>query len=368
MADIFDIQDDVSASIARELQVRLMPPSKRPTQNMEAYTLFLTARGKLNIEGKSFDEIVPVLDQVLELDNQFAEVHELKAYGYWFTVASPEVEVAVHDAANKALKLDQSLIGARALATISHPTDWSWLIEFEAIQTAVAAKPTDFNLLRVLCYDLLMVGYRQESLRCTREMIALEPLSPVAYWREGLALSAIGRHDEARESFRRSIAYGRPYDARFLAISFFLGKEYESGYESLEIFPTAFSWSPVEAQGIVNKVLEAPAGHENLNDWVRGEAGKAKQINEELLIYSWLLVFGQIDEYWQVIEEFASQTESAWTNADQLEILGTAFPSTGYTAHPKYIEHGARWGLTELWEKRGKPDMCDKTDGEWVCQ
>jgi hypothetical protein len=25
-------------------------------------------------------------------------------------------------------------------------------------------------------------------------------------------------------------------------------------------------------------------------------------------------------------------------------------------------------GMIDLWEERGPPDFCEKTDGEWVCE
>lgn len=367
ITDLFDIQDSVSAAIAGQLKVRLMPPSRRPTDSIEAYTLFLRARAMLNLENADFADVLALLDRALEIDDQFAEVHELKAYGYWFTVASPEVELAVHAAANAALAIDPSLVGARALATISHPTDWSWSIEFGAIEAAVAAKENDFNLVGALCYDLLMTGYRVESLRCARRMIELEPLSPVAHWREGLALSALGRFEEARDSYKRSIAAGDPYLWRFVAISHLVAGEFETALAAVQSMPTLYAWSPEEVRELIQNVPDSRHGTEYLASWVTDAANRATEFWAANLAYEWLLIFGRLDEYWGVIEGYAEETESAWTKADVLEILGTAFPVTGYTAHPKYIEYGSRWGLTELWDKRGKPDMCDKIDGDWVC-
>ena len=76
--------------------------------------------------------------------------------------------------------------------------------------------------------------------------------------------------------------------------------------------------------------------------WISDAIPNAADIDEENSINFWYLAFGYMDDYWRVIEDYASQTDSAWTNADQLEIygsaLGIASRSAGY-AETKHRKH-----------------------------
>ena len=68
------------------------------------------------------------------------------------------------------------------------------------------------------------------------------------------------------------------------------------------------------------------------------------------------LVFGFLDRYFELID------------ADWLIQTGTVDRESGFTAHPKYLEVAEKYGIIDIWEKRGAPDHCKKLDGQWICQ
>jgi len=77
--------------------------------------------------------------------------------------------------------------------------------------------------------------------------------------------------------------------------------------------------------------------------------------------------FGFLDRYFEAIFEIGfSDTE--WTLVDTLVHQGTTNRSSGFTAHPRYLEVAEAYGLFELWDERGAPDHCEKLDGQWVCE
>jgi TolB-like protein len=368
MADIFDIQDDVAGAIADELNIRLVPPSGRPTDNIDAYASYLEALALLSAGNVGYDEILSRLDHVLALDPEFAKAYELEAYIHWFTPGSPEVALRVNQAATAALEFDQSLVGARAMSLVSKPDSWSWGIEFDEIEDAVQAAPNDFNILHTYCYDLLMVGYRDESLECSRRMIELEPLSATAYWRAGLALSASGMRKEARESWQHAADLGVPEYLGFIAVDYIVAGEYDAGLQILQGMPEAYAWTPANARQVIEGATNAQTGKEFLDRWIREAVANSADFIEANLAYQWYFVFGYLDEYWAVIEKYESETDSAWTRGDALEMRGVEDPMSRYVQHPNYVINGAKWGMTELWDKRGPPDMCNKDTGAWVCE
>jgi len=129
-----------------------------------------------------------------------------------------------------------------------------------------------------------------------------------------------------------------------------------------------WTWNPSDARHFIESVADPETGKAFLDAWINDAVPNAADFNEANFNYVWYLAFGHMDDYWRVIEDYASQTDSAWTNADMLEQAGMAYPQSGYVQHPKYISYGNMWGLAELWEKRGPPDMCSKINGRWTCE
>jgi hypothetical protein len=81
----------------------------------------------------------------------------------------------------------------------------------------------------------------------------------------------------------------------------------------------------------------------------------------------WYLQFGFVDRYFELLIE-NDLDNSRWTPADELLFDAVVHRSTGFTAHPKYLEVAEAMGIIEIWEKRGPPDFCDKVGDQWVCE
>ena len=83
MTDVFEIQDNVAGEIieALKLHVGVIPERGRPTDHVEAYSLFLKARALQNEWNP--DGAIDHLNHAVELDPNFAEAYELLAFSYW---------------------------------------------------------------------------------------------------------------------------------------------------------------------------------------------------------------------------------------------------------------------------------------------
>ena len=199
LAEIFDIQDEIAGTIARELHLRLAPPADRPTDNIDAYIKFIEARAVLRRQPFPIEPIDDLISAALALDPGFASALELRAIVYWVgSGPSWDVETSrriANEAANAALALDPSLVAAEYLRVASTP-GWSWSREFAAIESARAAAPTNFSLVRFHCFALRATGYLREAIQCGRRLVELEPLAPVAHWILGMGLSTQGRYAE----------------------------------------------------------------------------------------------------------------------------------------------------------------------------
>ena len=373
MADIFDIQDDVASAIAGTLELRLAPESSRVTNNAQAYALYVEALSMLPLtDGDAFPGI-RLLDRAIALDPEFAKAYELKALLYWdasaWTISGPETQLIIHDLCARALSLDDSLTMARLLRTSSDPVSWNWSQEIGAIDEALQAEPENLVLLTFATYDLITTGYFSEALALATRHVELDPLSTRGWNQLGKAYAALGRHDLARQSLEKSIELGDPYLARIYLVAELLSTgEVEEAIALFEASAQLMGFERDEVRPFVMAALDDDTGLAYLSRWVEASIAKARNYEEQFSPFYWYLYFGYLDEYWQSITTLVEQSTSSWDGTGELEHLGRVYNATRFAAHPAYIPYANRWGMTALWDSRGKPDTCSKDSGEWICE
>ena len=128
LTDIFAIQSEIAQTIAGKLTAALSPEEKkwieaRPTDNLEAYDLYLRANRLIlnafvasNIGGiteKPLNEAVPLLDQAVRLDPKFTLGYcasaKANSFAYHFGDPTPERRALADKAMNSALQLQSDI-------------------------------------------------------------------------------------------------------------------------------------------------------------------------------------------------------------------------------------------------------------------
>lgn len=88
--DIFDLQDQISASvvgaIARQLeQAEIARAKRKPTESLDAYDCYLRGRANLNVGTReAIDEGLPFFYRAIELDPDFASAHAMAAWCHFW--------------------------------------------------------------------------------------------------------------------------------------------------------------------------------------------------------------------------------------------------------------------------------------------
>ena len=147
LTDIFGIQSEVAQTVAAKLAATLSPDEKRnierkPTENIEAYDLYLKAKRLLTIVGSTYDsgdvskplgDAVDLLEQAVRLDPKFALAYcaAVEAHDFLYVLVDPSPQqLALGDGA-----LNRALEWKRTCSRFFSPTLFT---SFEAIGTMSA--------------------------------------------------------------------------------------------------------------------------------------------------------------------------------------------------------------------------------------
>jgi len=377
LTDIFVIQDDVAAAIIGALQIHVSsnPVRGSPTKNLDAYGLFLKAR--VLLDAQKGQEAIELLLQATELDPNFGEAVELLAFGYWqqggSSIPMQEAQRLCHEAAARALAIDSNLTFAHALYQLSSTDnrDVSVLSGIESLKQALRDQPSNSALLRTLFFDLTTYGYLQEAHRFARQFVEREPLSTVANYSLGESLVSLGRTSEAIAPLRLAFELDNAFAQWFLPVfDLFTGRDesaiaiYESELKSAGISDTNWVRDLItDARNPLMGAAYLKRRIPHILDSMPEEQVRAWQFT----FHVWYLVFGFLELYYDEIIALGPDNQ-IWTDADMYFWLGTIFRGGGFTAHPMYLEVAELLDVTDVWEVRGPPDFCDKTNGKWVCE
>jgi TolB-like protein/DNA-binding winged helix-turn-helix (wHTH) protein/Flp pilus assembly protein TadD len=216
--DVFAIQADIALNVARALGAQLVsahaPYGTRPaTHSPEAAELYLRAVDAGSVVNTVDTELQQrSLDLALNFDPNFANAYALKAELYALAVVDRADrnmggraaegmvaglrELALENA-NKALALDPESARAYSAIAMIHRFYWHWVDALEASGNAYARSPNDVRVLNGYSELLSWMGRHEQALRHAERIVELDPTSPAARWRLGIALAEAQRPIEA---------------------------------------------------------------------------------------------------------------------------------------------------------------------------
>src|SRR5712675_1826312 len=137
MVDVFEIQDEISRSIANELRLKGIAGQRHYNTNLEAYDVYLQATALSNdnspgagqSRGRQLERAIELFRQVTTKDQQFAPAFAGAAES-WANLRnrgrSRESTEWMREAAVRAIELDPLLPDAHATLGLVHASDLQW--------------------------------------------------------------------------------------------------------------------------------------------------------------------------------------------------------------------------------------------------
>jgi TolB-like protein/tRNA A-37 threonylcarbamoyl transferase component Bud32 len=259
MADVFAVQDEISAAISEALKVKLSPQAAakpRYTPKLPAYEALLKAKHfhwKVTVE--SMEQAKVFYEQAIALDPQHALAQALYAdYLYGRTTMAMtslrEAAPIARSLAQRALQLDPSLPEAHStLAILAASFDFNWKEMDSELAVATADDSASPHCHFVCGLSLLMAGRRAEAVPQMEQALQGDPLQTTIRVFMAVCLGTVGRDAEAIEHFRQAIHL----DANFFWAYVYLAELYAARgmfEEALPIAERAFDLAPWYAPSI----------------------------------------------------------------------------------------------------------------------
>ena len=214
LSDLFALQDEISAAIARALRVKLSREAapQRYVPKLDAYEAYLKGRHQqAKVTPESLELARRCYEQASELDPAFAMAHIGLGF-YWFCLAhfsrhsAHECVPRARAEIQRALEIDPSLPEAHAvLGYMAAMFDMDW---------AVAEKHFDFPMAKEASFGLIrpLYGWFQfwrgnvaQAIELAQRAIEEDPLEAWTRMNLHAYLQGAGRDDEALEQLKKVV-------------------------------------------------------------------------------------------------------------------------------------------------------------------
>lgn len=288
MDDIFAIQSEIAEKVADVLKVKLIESARRrleirPTENTEAYTLYLKGRYYWNERTKpSVERGVAYLRKAIQTDpdlalaySDLADAHVVMA-GYGMIPAT-EAQARVREYATRALEIDPTLSQPHAALASIHERNFRWPEAENEYKLAIKLNPN--NATAHHWYALHLSFKRNENaLQEWRRAKELDPLSLIICSAFGYYLVWQGHQEEGLEMLRSVIEMNDQFGVGHMNLAFafiaagmnadaaveakkIIGLSAEANYAAVAACAYAKAGLREEAVAILNRLLRQSSTH-----------------------------------------------------------------------------------------------------------
>ena len=226
IADIFEVQSDIAGEVAEALDLALLDGGRslhdKPTDNLEAYDLYLRAKDYTNrtISRENNRIALSLLERAIELDPTFAMAYsELalehdKSYWYFFD-RSPERLARAKRAIDTALELAPDLPEAHLALGDYYYRLLDYDRALEQFSIAEKTNPRYSRSLSRTAYVVRRKGQWKESIVEFERALQLDPVNTLLVFQTGISAFYLRDYEAAERYWDRALSLApdeaRPY-------------------------------------------------------------------------------------------------------------------------------------------------------------
>lgn len=192
LTDIFEVQDEISSIIVNKLRENLTARLheeklvKVPTQNIEAYTLFLKGLHFHNkITPADTRKAIECFEKAITLEPGYAHAYAMAAAGYAYLGATGQMQPneafeIVHKYSDIALQMDSSLAAGHSAKGAAYLLyDWKWKDAYDSLTKAIQLNNATTGAYQLLSFYYQITGKKKEAVDTLEKALQVDPLSPI---------------------------------------------------------------------------------------------------------------------------------------------------------------------------------------------
>lgn len=370
--DLFALQDELASAIAGGLRAHLAPHAK-PTQNLEAFHLYLQARGLAwRPTPENVARALFLLDQAVTRDDKFAQAYSSRAWvinlgiGHNFLTSERYADVQANAA--RAVALDPLAAEGHAMLGTFRAVTGDWLGAAESFERAVTLDPSDPNSAHNMVLYLLMPLGRLAAAR--DEAGRISTLAPA--WSAPLVLQSFASNilddlPAAERQVNSAVALGfTPDRPPICVVRAELALKGGRPEEATALMLPALAPS-LQAKGagrVCLTVYNTLLGHGDPGDAITALDRLAASLATDIpsadctgnagLFIDWYVQLGALDRAFAVAAGIAAERPHPHDIFSLLTFWRPRFAS--FRAHPQFQSLVERFGMVAYWERYGAPD------------
>ena len=379
LADIFQVQDEIAGAIVDRLRIQLAPEDQQlaqrtraPTQNVEAYELYLQGRAVWKKRGEeNLKRAIELYQSALARDPAFARAHAALASAYVVMAGytkeqgdEKKFNPMAETSARQALVLEPNIGEAHAVLAQINADRGDFLDAESGFFFAISLEPNEPTPHHWYSILLSRVGRLQAGLTQARRAYELDPSSPILAANLGNMLLQLGQDDEA---------------LRFVSLASELGlskKEY--GVEATVAIRRG-DWVdarrlmgeidniPDEIRPEAQRFVDALADPKLRPEVVAGMRAIDPKIAPQAFFIGPYLQLGEVDLVFRILDDELRNDANSWVNNWDLGHVWTP-EGRRFRTDKRFGPLAERIGMVDYWKQYGYPDGCRAgTDAVLVC-
>jgi TolB-like protein len=374
LEDIFQVQDEIAAAIVDKLRIELAPQDqalavrdKAPTQNVEAYEMYLQARAVWKKRGEdNLRRAVDLYQRALGLDPGFARAHAALASAYvvlpgYTREPGDEAQFLplAETSARQALSIDPNIGEAHAVLAQINAERGDLLDAESGFFFAISLEPNEATPHHWYSILLGKVGRLDAALAQARRAYELDPSSPILAANLANAYLVRNDNDQALRYAQLSDELGlsKGNHGVYAIVAMRKGR-----WDEARKMLLAEKELPPELRREVGPFVDAVADPAKRPAVVASmRALDPKVATQEQLLMPYMQM-QQTDLVFQIIDQALAHDRLAWVKA--FDLAHAWDPSqTAFRRDPRFAQLAERVGLVDYWKQYGFPDGCRAGDG-----
>ncbi|MFQ5708628.1 MAG: protein kinase [bacterium] len=301
LADVFDIQEQVSKQIVDALMLKLTPTEKvvlekRATLNPQAFDCYLRARDFLSRRTKnSVQFAIQLFEKAIELDPRYAAAYAGLGEAYGTIYRDLEREESWLDRALevslKAIMYDATLSEAYASLGLAYFGKNALDEALEASQKAIALDPNNFNAFWILARIYHTTDRDRDAVDALEKVAALNPEFLPAYDDLMMFYERLGEKEK----------YGKVLGA------------------ALKVYPRYLSQHPDDAYR--RMAFAVSLTHAGRNEEAKGEGEKALELSprDPIMMYYGACLYARLGKGHQAVEMLKNAVVNGYENYEWIK-------------------------------------------------